>query len=288
MVLSTTKEFSIEAAYDSALKFAGDHYENFPVISFFVPKKLRKHVAIIYWFARTADDISDEGILSDEERISGLDKFKEEFSKSLSGDFETEYHAALANTVDTMKLNPDNFYNLISAFRQDVTKKRYNSFDEILDYCRRSANPVGRLILELYNIRNEEAFLYSDKICAALQLANFYQDISIDRQKGRLYLSLDELSEYSVNENMFEFKENSLNLKQLLKHNVDRTENMLYEGKELLKFLKGRLKYEISWTILGGLETLNKIKKIDYNVLNIRPVLSKADFLKLLIKSFYF
>jgi squalene synthase HpnC len=267
------------------VKFASSHYENFPVVSFLVPKELRKHIAIIYWFARTTDDLADEGDLSEQERLEALDEFRKNFSDALKNNPKTNFELALIKTIEEKKLNPDHFFNLLIAFRQDVEKKRYSTFDEILEYCRHSADPVGRLILELYDIRNDEAFYYSDKICTGLQLANFYQDLGIDYQKGRLYLPIDEMAEFNVDEKLFELKKNNLNLMQLLKYSVERTENMLYEGKGLLKFLNGRLKYEIKWTILGGIETLNKIKKLDYNVINQRPSLKKSDFIKLLIKS---
>lgn len=282
---NTSSSFNIEIAYNEALKFATSHYENFPVVSFLVPKELRKHIAIIYWFARTADDLADEGNLTDQERLTALDDFKNNFSQSLNNNPKSNFKLALSKSISSKNLNPNHFFNLLKAFRQDVTKKRYSTFNEIVDYCKHSADPVGRLILELYNIRNEDAFFYSDKICTGLQLTNFYQDLSIDYSKGRLYLPLDELVEFEVDEKMFEFKQNSLNLKQLLKYSVERAEIMLNEGRQLLKFLDGRLKYEIKWTILGGLETLNKIKKIDYNVLNERPSLKKIDFVFLLVRS---
>lgn len=284
MLINIT-EPEIELAYNEAMQFAKTHYENFPVVSFLVPKELRKHIAIIYWFARTSDDIADEGSFTEKERLIAIDEFKENFAQALKNNPKTNLELALSKTVESKNLNPDYFLNLLKAFRQDVTKKRYSTFDEILDYCKHSANPVGRLILELYNIRNESAFFYSDKICTGLQLANFYQDLSLDWQKGRLYLPQDELARFEVNEKLFEFKQNSLNLKQLLKLSVERAENMLLEGKQLLKFLDGRLKYEIKWTILGGLETLNKIKKIDYNVIKERPSLTKTDFVRLLFRS---
>jgi squalene synthase HpnC len=175
----------------------------------------------------------------------------------------------------------------LKAFKQDVIKKRYENFEEVIEYCKHSANPVGRLILELFDIRNEDAFRLSDKICTALQLTNFYQDLQIDFRKGRIYLPEDELQKFNVSKKSFELKENSLNLQQLLRHNISRTEQMFKEGRGLLKHLKGRLKFEISWTILGGEEILKKIKKIEYNTINIRPELSKRDYLFLAVKSLF-
>jgi squalene synthase HpnC len=272
-------------AYDLALTFARTHYENFPVVSFLIPKELRKHVAIIYWFARTADDIADEGTLPEEERLKRLNDFEEIFNNLRKGTCNTDYEYALYQTIKEKELNPEHFLALLKAFKQDVLKKRYNNYDELLDYCRNSANPVGRLILELHNIRDEEANIWSDKICTALQIANFLQDVGPDYEKGRIYLPEDELYRAGISKKMFEEREINLNFKRLIEFNVDRTQKLFDEGKNLIKFLHGRLKLEIKWTILGGEAILGKIRNNNYNVF-IRPSLSKTDFIRLFIKSF--
>lgn len=275
----------LNSAYSKSLQFAKSHYENFPVVSFLVPKKLRNHVAIIYWFARTADDYADEGNFSDDERLEKLNNFEYRMKQLLNGKAENDYEFALENTIKERNLTVENFYNLIKAFRQDVIKNRYKNFDEVLDYCKHSANPIGRLILELFDIRNEEAFYYSDKICTALQLTNFLQDVSIDYKKGRIYLPQDELGMLQITEKLFEDKENNHKLKQLFKSNVDRIQNIFDEGKKLFPLLSGRLKVEIIWTVAGGEEILDHIRKIDYNVFRNRPELSKARMVRLLLKS---
>lgn len=275
----------INTGYKKAIDFATDHYENFPVISFLIPKELRKHIAIIYWFARTADDFADEGNYNEEVRILNLDDFENRLTQLLKKKFSNDYEIALAETINSKNLDSKLFYDLISAFKQDVIKKRYLTFEESLDYCRRSANPVGRLILQIYNIRNEKAFYYSDKICTALQLTNFFQDLSIDYQKGRIYLAQNEMQKFQVDESVFELKKNNLNLRKLLEYNILRARNLFEEGKNLLSFLNGKLKLQIKWTILGGEEILNKIEKNNYNVLENRPVLVKKDFIKLFLKS---
>ena len=287
MILKLTdKESQISNAYKSALDFAKMHYENFPVVSLLIPKKLRKHVAIIYWFARTADDFADEGNFSGDERLQRLNELENSLTELIKGKFKSPFEEALYQTIKQKNLTPQLFFDLLNAFKQDVVKKHYNNFNEVLDYCNRSANPVGRLILELYDVRNEEAFNYSDKICTALQLTNFYQDIEIDYEKGRIYFPQDEMKQFEVTENIFAMKENNVNLKKLLRHNIDRTQKMFDEGKNLFKLLNGRLKFEIKWTILGGETILNKIKKNDYNIFNSRPKLTKTDFGALFIKSF--
>ena len=276
----------ISSAYKSAIDFSKEHYENFPVVSLLVPRELRKHVAIIYWFARTADDFADEGNMSEDGRIEKLNDFENSLKALLNGNFKSPFEEALHQTIKQKNLTSQLFFDLLKAFKQDVVKKRYNDFDEVLDYCNCSANPVGRLILELYDVRNEGAFNYSDKICTALQLTNFYQDIEIDYEKGRIYFPQNEMEQFEVTENIFAMKENNVNLKMLLRHNIDSTQKMFDEGKNLLKFLNGRLKFEIKWTILGGEAILNKIIKNDYNIFNSRPKLTKTDFGALFIKSF--
>ena len=287
MILKLTdKDLEISSAYNSALNFAKKHYENFPVVSLLIPMGLRKHVAVIYWFARTADDFADEGELKENERLQYLNDFENSLTDLLNGKFKSPVEEALHQTIKKKNLSPKLFYDLLTAFKQDVVKKRYDNFDELLLYCKHSANPVGRLILELFEIRNVVAFDYSDKICTALQLTNFYQDIEIDFKKGRIYFPQNEMKQFDVTENMFAKKEINVNLKRLFKHNIDRTQAKFNEGKNLLQFLSGRLRLEIKWTILGGEAILEKIRKNDYNVFHSRPKLTKRDFGALFIKSF--
>jgi len=275
----------LETEYKESERFARSHYENFPVVSFLIKKELRKHIAVIYWFARTADDIADEGDLSDVKKIEELDHFRDKFTEMLMGKITTGKGVALNNTIKEKNLNPAHFYDLISAFRQDLLIKQYGTFAEVIDYCSRSANPIGRLILELHNIRDNEAFILSDKICTALQLINFYQDTEIDIKRGRIYYPKEEMEQFSVNKQMFELNQNSLNLNRYIKFNLDRAGDMLKDGSKLLKFLPGKLRYEIKWTVLGGSEIIAKIRKNHYNVF-IRPELSGLDFVRLLIRSF--
>lgn len=276
----------LELTYLKARELASEHYENFPVVSFLIPKHLRNDVAIIYWFARTADNIADEGNMSESKRMDLLNEFEKAFLEAVEGEIDCEFSHALSVTIKNRNLTVSHFTDLLSAFRQDVIKKRYYDFDEVLDYCKRSANPVGRLILELFNIRDEEAFSLSDKICTALQLTNFYQDTYRDFKKGRIYYPLDELEQFEISEKMFEKRKINDNFRSLVKYNVDRAVSFFLEGKQLFDYLNGRLKYEIKWTVAGGEEILNKIRKNNYNVLFKRPSLSKKDFFRILIRSF--
>ena len=217
--------------------------------------------------------------------MARLNGFESSFRRLLQGKYDSGYDEALHLTLKKKKLNPEHFINLLKAFKQDVIKKEYADYKQLLDYCKNSANPVGRLILELHSIREEEAFRYSDNICTALQITNFLQDVNIDFQKGRIYLPQDELAKFGISKIMFEEKEINLKFKQLIEFNINRTQLLFDEGRKLLKFLQGRLKYEIKWTILGGEAILQKIRNNDFNVF-IRPELTKKDFIKLLIRSF--
>ncbi len=261
------------------------HYENFPVASFLIPSANRFTIQLIYWFARTADDIADEGQMTIEKRIELLNQIKDEFNAALNQFSKIEFMNLLGKEVNLNNLSSKHFFNLLSAFSQDVVKKRYCDFQEILDYCSRSANPVGRLILEIFNYRSEELMLYSDKICTSLQLINFIQDTQIDIRKDRLYYPINELKEFAVQEEEFlSLGFNSL-IKNLIKFNVNRAADLMNQGKPLIKYLKGRLAIEIKWTVLGGLEILKKIEKADYNVMAIRPKISKFDYSKIFLKS---
>lgn len=270
-----------------AISLSKTHYENFPVASFLIPKNKRQDIAIIYWFARTADDIADEGQLSATERISALDQFRQNFSEALNHNFVSDEFKILSDTIVRNQLNPTDFTDLISAFRQDVIKKRYDTFNELLDYCRRSANPVGRIVLNIFDIRDDKAYYYSDKICTALQLTNFYQDVENDYERGRIYFPKDEMEHFNVDENMFEMKENNPNFSALLKHNIDRARVLFSEGKKLFPYLKGRLKLEIKWTVAGGERVLSMIERNNYKIFGNRPKLNKKDFISILLKSIF-
>lgn len=193
----------------------------------------------------------------------------------------------LSTIIKKNNLSTNYFIDLISAFKQDITKFRYENYSQVLDYCKRSANPVGRILLELFKVRDENAVKCSDKICTALQLTNFYQDTGIDYKKGRIYYPKDEMKMFSVTEKMFELKENNSNIKALVKYNIDRTQQLFNEGRDIINYLSGRFKYEIKWTISGGEKILSKIVKKDFNVFSYRPVLNKFDYFNLLIKSLF-
>jgi len=217
-----------------------------------------------------------------------LAEFEDSFRDALSGKYSSPEFAALHKTIRECSLSTDYFFDLLSAFTQDITKKSYKSYDEVLDYCRRSANPVGRLMLELFNVSDEKAFNYSDRICTALQLTNFLQDVTEDHKKGRIYIPESELKEYSVSESDFKNSMFTANFREVVKFNLERIRIMFYEGRELIPYLSGLFKLEILWTIGGGEKILNKIEKNNFNVLNKRPKVNKLDFIFIFFNPFIY
>ncbi len=277
---------TLQLAYKEAIQFARKHYENFPVVSFLIQKKLRKHIAIIYWFARTADDIADEGSISLEQRLEQLARFEKRLQNLLNGIYADKFDYALAETIKENKLTPLLFFKLLKAFRSDILFKPFNEFQNVIGYCENSANPIGRLILELHDIRDPKAMLLSDSICTALQLTNFYQDFKVDIQKGRNYIPLSDLHKFGLNENNFTEPALRSKLCEVMKYQIERVKNLFSEGEALLNFLPKKLKIEIAWTILGGRAVLTKIEATRYNVLVTRPSLKKYEMISLLIKSY--
>lgn len=276
---------NLEKAYLKAQEFTKAHYENFPVISFILPKNLRKHVAVVYQFARKADDIADEGTEPPERKLAELEEYRNKFKNCLEKKYADEFWFALSNTISTKNLTPENFLNLIKAFECDVTKNRFENFSEILDYCSLSANPVGRIILELHDISSPDALKFSDYICTALQLTNFYQDISIDTKNNRIYIPIDELKSFQLSEDDFLNLQYESTFKNLIEYQVKRTQEFFDKGKPLLQKLPGRLRRQIKWTILGGEAILKKITRIDYRVNDFRPKLNKIDYIILGLKA---
>lgn len=263
-----------------------DHYENFPVASILMPKRLRKPVAAIYHFARAADDIADEGDLSNEERLRQLDAFRAELARIEKN--ETPLTPLFQNLTAEIKqhilpLQP--FYDLLDAFSQDVTQKRYADFDELLDYCRRSANPVGTLLLHLYGEATPQNIAYSDAICTSLQLINFWQDVAKDYAIGRIYLPLDDLKQHGVSEAQIAQGTSDANWRALMQFQTARAREMMLQGAPLGSILTGRIGLEMRMIIAGGLRILDKLAAADYDMFNKRPLLRPFDWVIMLTKS---
>jgi squalene synthase HpnC len=255
------------------------HYENFPVASVLLPRALRTPVAHIYWFARSADDIADEGDASAEKRLQGLEIYREELRRIGAGQPAVlDGFNRLADTIRAHRLPLQPFFDLLDAFAQDVRKKRYADFVELLDYCRRSADPVGRLMLHLYGAATPENLRHSDVICSALQLINFWQDIAIDWQKGRVYLPQADLRRFGVDEAQIEQGECNAAWRELLRFEVARSRAMLESGAPLALGLPGRIGWELRMVLQGGLRILEKIDEREGDVFRRRPVLRAWDW----------
>ncbi len=263
-----------------------EHYENFPVASVLMPKRLRKPVAAIYHFARAADDIADEGNLPDDERLRQLDAFRAELARIERNETPlTALFQNLASTIRQHDLPLPPHYDLLDAFSQDVVTKRYDNYTELLDYCRRSANPVGCLLLHLYREATPVNLAYSDAICTSLQLINFWQDVAKDYAIGRIYLPLNEMKQFGVSESQITQGICDLNFQQLMKFQVDRARALMQQGAPLGSVLTGRIGLEMRMIIAGGLRILDKIEAADYDVFRRRPVLRPFDWVIMLFKS---
>jgi len=261
---------------------AVDHYENFPVASVLLPVPLREPVAAIYWFARNADDFADEGDLSPDERRALLAGYQAELDAIERG--EPTRHPVflrLRPVIAQYALPLQLFRDLLDAFMQDVSKDRYRNFAELMDYCRRSADPVGRLLLHLFGHASAENLCRSDAICSALQLINHWQDVGIDAAKGdrgRIYLPQDDMARFGVGEEAILHRVASADFSELLRFQVNRARALMLSGAPLGWDLPGRMGLEIRAIVAGGLRILDKIEAIEYDVFERRPKLEAFDW----------
>ena len=256
-----------------------DQYENFPVASLLLPPKLRGPIEVIYRFARSADDIADEGDLTDDQRLSSLDHYLQELEAVERGaPGNTPLFVDVARVIAEYHLPIGLFRDLIDAFKQDVVQKRYPDYDTLLDYCRRSANPVGRLLVHLAGRASPENLSRSDCICSALQLINFWQDIAVDWAKGRVYLPQDDLRRFGVEESAIGEQRCDANWRRLLDFEIERTRRLMLSGAPLVHQLPGRMGWEIRLTVQGGLRILERIQQVQGDVFHHRPQLKAWDW----------
>lgn len=257
-----------------------DHYENFPVASRLVPARLRPAVVAIYRFARAADDFADEGEAVPGVRLASLETFARALDAIARGETPAfPPFPALAAAIRAHGLPLEPFHALLSAFSQDVTKSRYATFAELADYCQRSANPVGRLMLILYGTDTPANRAASDAICTGLQLANFWQDVAVDRAKGRVYLPREDLDRFGVTEAQIESGSVDENWRALMRFETGRARGLLAEGHALPPVLPWRLRLEIAAVIAGGERILARIDGVGGDVFRRRPVLGVLDWL---------
>lgn len=280
-----------------SLALASTHYENFPVASVFLPRNLRKPISLIYSFARQADDFADEGDLSIENRLSLLNGFSDELDLLRAYiKPQTPFFMALGEMIKHNHLPYTPFYDLLSAFKQDTVKTRYADFKEIADYCARSANPIGRLLLHLYGQSTSKNVEFSDNICTALQLINFLQDIGLDLKKNegqqRIYMCQNELRIFNITEQhllLFAFQTQAVNenWQHFMQFNLKRASRLLQAGKPLGSMLTGRVGFEMRLIIAGGERIIYKIEKVKGDIFKYRPILTKWDWIVIFLKALF-
>ena len=258
-----------------------DHYENFPVASVLCPPELRPAVAAIYWFARTADDLADEGDAPPARRLADLAAYRAQLSATAAGAAPgpTWQHVfvPLGRALDRHALPLTLLEDLLSAFEQDVRQNTYADRTELLAYCSRSANPVGRLLLHLYGVQDPEALRQSDDICSALQLINFWQDLSIDAPRRRAYIPQADLARHGLGLDALWARQDSPQMRALVANLVSWSRGLMLAGAPLVHALPGRAGWELRLVVQGGLRILEKIEQMNYRSLTTRPRLRWYD-----------
>lgn len=268
-------------AYARCEEIARAHYENFPVASRLLPAHMRRHIAAIYAFARRADDFADEPGRHAAERLRRLDDWEARLTgDAAESDQDTDARPiflALTHTIRERRLPLSLFADLLSAFRQDVTTKRYRTWGEVLDYCRRSANPVGRLVLRVGGYADPMLDRQSDAICTALQLTNFWQDFKEDWTAGRLYIPLEDRDAAGASDADLDAGRMTSEWRAALAVVSDRTRALFHDGRPLCDQVRGRLRWELRVTWLGGTRILDKLQRGGFDPFDQRPVLGVAD-----------
>jgi len=270
----------------ASLALANTHYENFPVASVLLPMRLRKPIGLIYSFARQADDFADEGDLTAEKRLELLNGFRQELDRiRMNTAPETAFFATLQAMIEKHRLPLEPFYDLLDAFSQDVVKSRYENFGEVIDYCRRSANPIGRLLLHLYGMATPRNIGLSDAICSSLQIINFLQDVAIDYKKDRIYFPLDEMRKYKIDQQQIARSDPDGAWSMFMEFEINRARRLLQSGAPLGLILPGRIGLEMRTIIAGGERILQKLHKSRGDMFNHRPVLKPWDWLYMLYRA---
>lgn len=282
----TPNSASLASAYAHCQKMVRDHYENFPVASFILPKRLRQPISVIYAFARTADDFADEGDWDTETRLTKLKEYDDYLDAIENGEsIDHPIFIALADVIEKHRLPLQLFHDLITAFRLDVTKKRFTDIDDVWDYCRYSANPVGRLLLHLMKADSEKNLEQSDAICSALQLINFLQDIEQDfSENNRIYLPQADLSRFGVSEEHIRDKCSDPAFRQLIQQQITYAREKMLFGKPLGRAVGGRFGFQLRLMINGGLRVLERLENQKDNLF-ARPRLRKRDWIPMLLRS---
>ncbi len=282
----TADNAQLAAAYAHCQRLVRSHYENFPVASFILPKRLRRPISVIYAFARTADDFADEGDWDAKTRLEKLKQYDKYLYAIANGEtIENPIFIALADVIKKHHLPLQLFHDLLTAFRLDVTKTRFADIDEIWDYCGYSANPVGRLLLHLMDAATPQNLKHSDAICSALQLINFLQDIEQDFvENQRIYLPQADMERFGVDEKHFQDKYSDTAFKQLIQQQIAYAREKMLFGKPLGRAVSGRFGFQLRLMINGGLRVLELLERQQENLFS-RPRLSRGDWLMMVLRS---
>ena len=274
---------SQEEAQAYTRRLAHSHYENFPVVTWLLPRRLHQHFYNVYAFCRWADDMGDE-IGDAAESLRLLSWWREELAGCFRGETRHPVMVALRPTIERFGVSPQPFEDLISAFEQDQRITDYETFDQLRDYCRRSADPVGRIVLTLCECVSEQNIAWSDSICTGLQLANMWQDVARDFDMGRVYLPREDRERFGYNDVSLKAGVTNDSFLELMAFEVDRARRWLLDGLPLADAMPGRLKFDIELFAQGGLAILREVERIGYRVWEQRPVLNKRHFLRLLCR----
>ena len=280
--LSSLPPIDPRSAEEYCRKLATAHYENFPVVSWLLPKELHSHFYHVYAYCRWADDLGDE--VGDKGRsLELLSWWRSELEACYEGQLRHPVFIALKPTIDQFSIPKEPFLDLISAFEQDQTICEYQTFEQLRDYCRRSADPVGRLVLSLCRERSDENVAWSDSICTGLQLANFWQDVARDFQIGRIYLPREDYERFGYQREDFDAQRINPPFLELMKFEVDRARQFLIQGLPLIEQLPGRIQIDIDLFARGGLRILERIESVGYRVWETRPKVTKFDAIGLVL-----
>jgi squalene synthase HpnC len=294
--MENSKDMAVHEAFAYCRRLARSHYENFPVASLLMPRRLRPHIAAVYAFARHADDIADEGNASAESRRAQLEEWRTQFRRIENGDASMNGDAgmngdvhpvfiALRETMGRYRVPAQLFHDLLDAFVQDTWKERYETFDVLLEYCRRSANPVGRIVLALFDRLDERTGPPSDALCTGLQLVNFWQDVSVDRVKPRVHIPLEDLGRFNLVPDDILRGTDTHATRTVIAYEVERTKSLFRDALPLFPLVPPRLRLELAAIWRGGMRVLEKIEKQRYTVVYSRPALSATDMIAILAGS---
>ena len=275
---------TVEEARAWCRRLSETHYENFHVVSWFLPQRLRPHFHSIYAYCRVSDDLGDE-VGNREQSLALLDLWGAELDACYRGEARHPVFVALAETIRACEIPKEPFADLLVAFKQDQIVTRFATMQDVLGYCRYSANPVGHLVLYACGYRDAERFALSDHTCSALQLANFWQDVRVDYQKDRIYIPREDMDRFSVTEQDIASGRFTPQFRDLMQHEVDYARQMFHAGLPLIRMVDRELAVDLDLFSRGGLEILRAVEQQDYNVLRARPAISKARKAGLLLRA---